>query len=239
MPKPEIILTYPLTAQMEKDLGERFVVHRWFEVGDHDRFIADRAADIRAVVTGGHLGIAPALADALPNLEIVAINGVGFDKVDLDQARRRGFRVSHTPNVLTDDVADLAVGLAIALARQVTIGDRYARDGSWSKGEMPLGHKISGRRVGVIGMGRIGRATARRFAAFDCPIAYTDQQQFDLPYDFQATPSELAADCSILVVAAAAAGTSSSMPRCLMPNPEGMLINATAAHVDEAISPKH
>lgn len=238
MQKPEIILTYPLTAHMEDELANRFVVHRWFEIGDHDRFIADKAPLIRAIVTGGHLGIAPALADALPNLEIVAINGVGYDKVDLEQARRRGFRVSHTPNVLTDDVADLAVGMTIALARQLTLGDRYVRDGRWPEGDMPLGHKISGRRVGIIGMGRIGRATARRFAAFDCSIAYTDvRRNEDLPYDFHATPAELAADCSVLVVAAAATPeTLHLVDRQVLTalGPNGWLVNvARGSLVDE------
>jgi lactate dehydrogenase-like 2-hydroxyacid dehydrogenase len=238
MQKPEIILTYPLTAQMEKELGQRFVVHRWFEIGDHNRFLASNAAKIRAVVTGGHLGVAPELADALPNLEIVAINGVGFDKVDLDQARRRGFRVSHSPNVLTDDVADLAVGLTIALARQLPAGDRYIRNGCWSQGEMPLGRKISGQRVGILGMGRIGRATARRFAAFDCTIAYTDQQRLDVPYDFHATPTGLASDCRILVVAAAATPQTFHIVNAAVLEalgPKGMLVNvARGSLVDQA-----
>ncbi len=236
--RPDLLQTFPLMPEIEAALADRFTVHRWFEIADRDAFLRDTGPRIRAVLTGGHIGLAPEIAAALPALEIVAVNGVGFDKVDLDQARSRGFRVTNTPDVLTDDVADFAIGLTIALARKIPAGERYIRDGKWAGGEMPLGRKVSGKRVGILGMGRIGRAIARRFEAFGCAIAYTGRKPQDLPYDYHPTAEALAADCEILVVAAAATPETFHAVNARVLGalgPRGMLVNiARGSLVDEA-----
>ncbi|TGT78884.1 2-hydroxyacid dehydrogenase, partial [Mesorhizobium sp. M8A.F.Ca.ET.161.01.1.1] len=108
----------------EEELAQRFTVHRLFEVSDRAAFLAEKGGAIRGVVTGGHIGLPADIGAALPKLEIVAINGVGFDKVDLAEAKRRGFRVSNTPDVLTADVADLALGLILAQARRLPQADQ-------------------------------------------------------------------------------------------------------------------
>lgn len=200
----EVLQLCPLMPALEKALEERFTVHRFFEAGDPDAFLEQNAHRLRGVVTGGHLGIPADLAARLPALEIVAINGVGFDKVDLAEARRRGVRVSNTPDVLTEDVADLAVGLSISLLRQIARGDAYVRAGRWPSGDLPLGSKVSRRRYGIFGFGRIGRAIARRLEGFDAEIAYSDRAQLDVPNPFFATPAELAAWSDVLIVAASA-----------------------------------
>jgi len=129
-------------------------------------WLAQNAKAVDGIVTGGHLGVPNPLMIALPNLKVIGINGVGFDKVDLDLARSQGVRVANTPDVLTDDVADLAVGLTFALLRRLPQSDAYLRAGRWLSGDVPLATKVSGKRIGIFGLGRIGRATARRFAGF-------------------------------------------------------------------------
>jgi lactate dehydrogenase-like 2-hydroxyacid dehydrogenase len=170
-------------------------------------WLAKHAAEVNGVVTGGHLGVPSTLMAALPNLKVIGINGVGVDKVDLELARSRGVRVTNTPDVLTDDVADLAVGLTIALWRRLPQADAHLRAGKWPSGEMPLATKISGKRIGIFGLGRIGRATAKRFAGFTDSIAYTDIVQHDVSFAYHRDVAALAAVSDVLVVCAAASAS--------------------------------
>lgn len=203
--KPDLLLTYPLMPAIEEALDARFNVHKWHLLNDQNLFLKQAGASIRAVVTGGHLGLAYSMAAAMPNLEIVAINGVGYDKVDLNQARIQGFRVTNTPGLMADDVADLAVGLMISLNRQLVQGDAYARDGRWAKhGEMQLGRKVAGSRFGIFGMGHIGTTIAKRLEGFNGTIAYSNRTQRDLPYPFYSSLEELAKASDVLIIAAAA-----------------------------------
>ncbi|MGP4724877.1 2-hydroxyacid dehydrogenase [Agrobacterium deltaense] len=235
--KPDLLQTYPLQPQTEAELQKRFRVHRWHEISDKQTFLQAEAASIKAVVTGGHIGLAPDLAACLPALEIVAINGVGFDKVDLDQARARGFRVTNTPDVLTEDVADLAIGLSIMLLRQLVSADHHVRSGEWKKAEMPLGNKASRRRYGIYGLGRIGRAIAARLEAFDAEISYFSRRKQDVAYDYHSTAVSLASACNVLIVAAAATpDTRHAINREVLEalGPDGVLVNvARGSLVDE------
>ena len=145
---------------------------------------------------------------ALPNLKVIGINGVGFDKIDLDLARSRGVRVANTPDVLTDDVADLAVGLTIALLRRLPQADAHVRAGQWPTRDIQLATKVTGKRIGIFGLGRIGRAVAKRFAGFTEAIAYTDVARQDVPFAYHPDPVSLAAASDVFVIcAAASAGT--------------------------------
>jgi lactate dehydrogenase-like 2-hydroxyacid dehydrogenase len=200
-----ILQLCPFSAYLEGALAERFDVVRWFEMdaAAQDGWLKDNAASVRAVATGGHVGCPSPLMEALPALAIVAINGVGFDKVDLDLARARGVRVTTTPGTLTDDVADLAVGLVIALLRNLPAAAEFVRRGDWPKGEVPLARKVTGRRFGIIGLGHIGQAIAARLAAFG-PIAYHGPHKKDVPYDYAADPRALADASDVLIVACAA-----------------------------------
>lgn len=235
--KPEIIQYCPLMPSLEAALAARFTVHRLFEEADETAFLASKAGDIRGFVTGGHLGLPPALGAQLPALEIVAINGVGFDKVDLVEARRRNIRVTNTPDVLTEDVADLAIGLIIALQRQIVAGDGHVRAGKWPQGDLKLGAKVSRRRVGIFGLGRIGRAIARRLEGFDADLAYCNRSRQDVPYAYEATAEALAARSEVLVVAAAASGETRNIigPAVFEAlGPKGLLVNvARGSLVDE------
>ena len=201
-------------------------------------WLAAHGAKVEGVVTGGHLGIPAGLLTALPNLRIVGINGVGFDKVDLELARSRGVRVSNTPDVLTDDVADLAVGLTLSLLRRLPHAHAHVRAGRWPAGELPLARKLSGKRVGIVGLGRIGRAAAKRFAGFTDHISYTDVARQEVPFAFHPDAVSLARTVDVLVVCAAA----SSSTRKLIGRevfealgPDGVLVNvARGSIVDEA-----
>ncbi|PRD44766.1 dihydrofolate reductase [Phyllobacterium phragmitis] len=233
----DILQLCPLMPSLEAELASRYTVHRWFEADDQPAFLKENAANIRGAVTGGHVGIANALADVLPNLEIVAINGVGFDKVDLERARKHGIRVSNTPDVLTADVADLAIGLIIAQARQMALADAHVRTGDWPKAELGLGTRVSGRRTGIFGLGRIGKAIARRLEGFDAEIAYCGRVRQDVPYGYCATLEELARNCDVLIIAAAASAKTYHAVNAGVIDalgPKGVLVNvARGSLVDE------
>ncbi|MGH8326039.1 MAG: 2-hydroxyacid dehydrogenase [Steroidobacteraceae bacterium] len=232
----EALQMCPFSPFLERELRARFELHRWFEVAERDRFAWGRAHAVRAVVTGGHIGISPDLMARLPRLGIVAINGVGFDKVDLEEARRRGIRVSITPNVLTDDVADLAVGLIIALLRDLPASERHVREGLWPTGERPLSRKVSGRRFGIIGLGNIGAAIAARLTPFGS-IAYCDVQPKQASYEFVASTVQLARQSEVLILATTAnASTRKLVGREVLEalGPNGYLVNvARGSLVDE------
>ena len=163
------------------------VVH-WPEPAAREDWLARHGAAVRAVVTGGHLGIDTALAERLPALGIVAINGVGFDRVDLDAMKRLGVRVSNTPDVLTDDVADLAIALMLNVMRGLPAVERHVRDGLWPEAQPALTRRASGLRYGIVGLGRIGQAIARRLAGFGGSIAYTGPNRKETPHQYHEAP---------------------------------------------------
>jgi D-3-phosphoglycerate dehydrogenase len=179
----------------------RYVVHKLWEAADRDRMIAANEGTIRAIATRGELGASADLMKRLPKLEIVSCYGVGTDAIDLGYAKANGIKVTNTPDVLTADVADMAIGLLFSVARKMPQADRFVRDGSWARGNMPLVTRVSGKSVGVVGMGRVGAAVAMRLAAFDCRIAYLDLgRRTDLPYEFVPDLVELASQVEFLVV---------------------------------------
>ncbi|WP_421376756.1 2-hydroxyacid dehydrogenase [Paraburkholderia sp. DD10] len=208
--KPNILQLNPILIPAINDtLGERYTVHRLFEQHDKDAFIREHGASIRGVITGGHTGISNDLIARLPALEVIAVNGVGTDAVDLAFARARGIPVTATFGALTEDVADLAIGLMLAVCREICTGNDFVKTGNWKKnphpGALPLSHRFSGKRVGIVGMGKVGRAIAQRACAFGCPIAYTDLRRMeDVPHQFVPDLLALARGCDILVLAAAA-----------------------------------
>jgi hydroxypyruvate reductase len=160
---------------------------------------------IRAVATDGTVGMSAAMMDALPDLEMVAVHAVGYDKVDLAHAATRGIRVTNTPDVLTEDVADLAIGLMLAVGRRIPAHDAYVRAGRWAReGYPPLTHTVSGRRIGILGLGRIGHAIALRAAPFAGDLAYFSRQpKADTPWRHVGDPVALAAQVDVLIVAVA------------------------------------
>lgn len=236
--KPEILLVESMMPDIEAALDAGYTVHRLAGAPDRDRLVAEVGPRVRAVVTGGGTGVSNAIMDACPNLGIVAINGVGTDAVDLKHAAGRGVRVTNTPDVLTDDVADLAIGLMIAGSRRMMVGDRFVRAGRWPGGGLPLARKVTGKRLGILGLGRIGMAIAQRAAGFGMDIAYTNRKpRSDVSYRFVASPVDLARESDILIVAASAGPDARNMVnRAVIEalGPDGLLVNvARGAVVDE------
>jgi lactate dehydrogenase-like 2-hydroxyacid dehydrogenase len=183
------------------ELEATYTVHRFWECADKDRFLADFGNTIRAIATRGELGASAELMRSLPNLAIVSCYGVGTDAIDLAYARERGIRVTNTPDVLTEDVADIALGLLLAAARHIPQADAFVRSGQWGKTSMPLVTRVSGKRLGIVGMGRIGQAIARRAAAFGCDIRYFSRNpQPQVSHGFEPDLVALAEWCEFLVV---------------------------------------
>ncbi len=160
------------------------------------------APEVRAIAASGDSRVPAALIARLPALEVISVMGVGYDGVDVAAARSRGVMVTHTPDVLNDEVADTALGLMLCAARQLPQADRWVREGRWvSEGPMPLTRSLSGKRLGLVGMGRIAKAIARRAQAFGMPIAYTARSaKPELPFRFVPDVAALAADSDFLVV---------------------------------------
>jgi lactate dehydrogenase-like 2-hydroxyacid dehydrogenase len=194
----EIMQVSPLPPFMMNALQQAdYIVH------DHTH-IKDPGAlsKVTALVGTGAAKVDKKLLTMLPNVKLIAICGVGYDGVDVAVAKEKGIVVTHTPGVLTDDVADLAMGLVLSIGRRIPQADKFVRNGDWVDDAFALTHTVSGARLGIVGMGRIGRAIAKRAAAFDMSIAYTGRQaKADVPYVFYKTVTELAAAVDYLVVA--------------------------------------
>ncbi|MDH4762100.1 lactate dehydrogenase-like 2-hydroxyacid dehydrogenase [Pseudomonas oryzihabitans] len=200
-----LLLTQAVPAPIDARLRAAYEIHRLDLAEDPEALLDEVAPRIRGVVTGGARGCARTLMDRLPRLEIVAVAGVGTDAVDLDEAARRGIRVTTTPGVLTDDVADMALGLLLMTLRDLGLGERLVRAGQWGQTAQALARKVTGIRLGIIGLGQVGRAIARRATAFDMRIAYADPQaQLQLPYRHEPDLLALARDSDALILAASA-----------------------------------
>jgi lactate dehydrogenase-like 2-hydroxyacid dehydrogenase len=231
----------PLLQQPLQAAGSGFVLHDLAAgaTGADAAAVAAVAPRVRAITLGGD-GRAPAeLIAACPKLEIISVMGVGYDGVDVAAAKARGVMVTHTPDVLNDEVADTAIGLMLCAARQLPAADRYVRSGQWLKGPMPLARKMSGARLGIVGMGRLGKAIAQRAKAFNMAIAYTARSaKPDLPYRYFPSAEALAAAVDFLVVITpGGAGTRHLVNAAVLKalGKKGVLVNvARGSVVDEA-----
>lgn len=197
----EIIMTGALMPYAADQLKARFTVHELFNAPDQAAMLAEVGGRVRGVAGGGsHIRIDGSLFDALPNLEIVSNFGVGYDNVDAATAGKRGLVVTNTPDVLSDEVADLAIGLLLATVRQLPQVDRYLRAGKWLSGAYPLTTSLRKRSIGIVGLGRIGKAVAHRLEAFGVPIAYHGRsRQADVAYRYYPSLLEMAADVDTLI----------------------------------------
>lgn len=236
---PEILLIRQSRPDVAGRLAERFRLHRLEEAADRAAFLGKVGPRIRALAVGAMCPIDAGLFDRLPRLEIVASFGVGYDTIDVGEARRRGIVVTHTPDVLSDEVADLALGLLLATLRRIPQADRYLRVGRWREGSFPLTTSLRERRVGILGLGRIGRAIARRLEGFDVAIAYHGRtRQPDVTYAYHDSLLGLARAVDVLIVAAPGGpGTSGLVDAAVLAalGPEGVVVNiARGSVIDEA-----
>lgn len=231
--KPQVLQLNPILIPAINDqLASLYEVHKYFELADPAGWLQAHGASVDAVVTGGHTGIARDMLEQMPGLKVVAVNGVGTDAVDLAYCRSRGLPVTATLGALTEDVADLAIGLLIAACRNLCAGDRFVRDGQWERfpqpSAIPLARRFSGMRVGIVGMGRVGRAVAVRAAAFGCPILYTDLRAMDdVAHRFVPKLLDLAHEVDALVLCAAADSAEGIVNAAVLDalGPRGFLVN--------------
>lgn len=235
--KPDILLVEPMMQFIEDKLDAAYTVHRMYEPGEEASLEA-ALPRIRAVATGGGSGIANEWIERLPALGVIAINGVGTDKVDLGFARSRNIDVTTTPGVLTDDVADTGIALMLAVLRHVAKGDAFVRDGRWGREPFPLGHSPKGKRIGILGLGQIGKAFGRRAEAFGMSVRYWNRSPVkDTTWKSCASPVALAEDSDVLcVIIAATAETRDIVNAEVLKalGSEGLLINiARGTVVDE------
>ncbi len=207
---------------------------------ERERFLADNGPAVTVILASGGRGLDDELFAALPNLGAIANNGAGVDNIDLAAAGRRGIGVSNTPDVLSDTVADTAIGLMLMCLRRFGAADRFVREGRWAtEGVFPYARDLTGSTVGILGLGRLGAAVATRLLAFDCTIAYHNRRRIEgSPYRYADSARELAESVDILMVATAGGkDTEKLVDREVLTalGPQGYLINiARGSVVDEA-----
>lgn len=240
MTKPDILQVGYYPEWDQRPLDEAFNMHKYFEASDQSAFLAQVGPNIKGIATRGELGTTQEMLDACPNLEIVSVYGVGYDAVDVTTCTARGIAVTNTPDVLTNDVADLGVAMMLAHSRGMIGASEWVRDGSWEKqGLYPLQSRVWGKKVGVLGLGRIGFEVAKRLAGFDLDIAYSDVSAKDYAPDwtFIQDPVALAQHADFLFVTlAASANTRHIVGKNVLAalGPDGMVINISrAANIDE------
>ncbi len=240
MAKIEILQVgaYPEWDQVPLDAA--FTAHRYFEAGDKAALLAQVGPQVRAIATRGDLGANAEMIAACPNLEVIAVYGVGYDAVDMASCKARGIRLANTPDVLTKDVADLGVAMMLTQSRGMVGAQTWVQDGSWAaKGGYPLQNRVWGKKAGILGLGRIGFEVGRRLAGFDMEIAYCGPTEKDYAqgWTYMKSVVDLAAHSDFLFVTlAASAATRHIVSRQVIAalGPQGMLINISrAANIDE------
>jgi lactate dehydrogenase-like 2-hydroxyacid dehydrogenase len=201
MAQPDILVTASLPPFLSEPLKADYRCHDYNAASHKPGLLAAEGTRIRGLVQGGGTVTPPTLLDALPKLEIISVFGVGYDGVPVDYCRQRAIKVTNTPDVLTDDVADVAVGLIMMTGRGFVRLNRFVHAGEWEKRGPELTTKLSGKRVGILGLGRIGKAIAERVRALGMDVSYTGRNRQDVPYRFVPALKALAAESDFLVVA--------------------------------------
>jgi lactate dehydrogenase-like 2-hydroxyacid dehydrogenase len=236
--KQPLLITGPMYPPTLAELEQAYEAQRLWSAPDRAALLAAVADKVTAVASSNSGGIDAATIARLPKLKVIAHFGVGYDTVDVDAAKARGIDVTNTPDVLTEEVADLAMALLLATVRRVPQGDRHVREGKWLKGPMALTESLQGRTLGVIGMGRIGRAIARRAEAFNLRVAYQGpRRKAELAWPWFADPAALAKESDLLMVACPGGeATRGLVSRSVIDalGPQGFLVNiARGSVVDE------
>jgi len=236
--KPTVLCATPLIGYAIGKLEADYDFHRLDTAADRDRLLQEVGPSVRAIVTDGQADAA--LMAACPKLEIVSSFGVGYDGVDVAYAEEKNIAVCNTPDVLNDEVANTAILLLLAVGRRLVAYDRYVRDGRWAnEGSPPLTRGLAGKRVGIVGLGRIGKTISDKLQAFGCTIAYHGRsEQAGVTYPFHGDLVELAKNSdALIIITPGGAGTRHMVNRAVLEalGPDGMLVNvARGSVVDEA-----
>ena len=223
----EILVTASLPPFLAEPLQADYACHDYHAAPDKRGLLAAVGAAVRGLVQGGGSVTPEELLETLPRLEIISVFGVGYDGVPIDYCRRRGIKVTNTPDVLTDDVADVATGLVLMTGRGFAAAERFVRRGEWRRRGPVLTSRIGGRSAGILGLGRIGKAIARRLAALGMDIAYTGRRaQPDVPWRYVADLAALAAEVDFLIVACPVPPTT----RMWLSSPRAVVANLILGH---------
>jgi hydroxypyruvate reductase len=199
--KADIIFTGKGHAGTQAILQEEFICHKLFEAADKAAFLKELSTKVRGLATFGTLPVDGKLMDALPKLEIISNFGVGVDAINLDDAKKRKIIVTNTPDVLNECVADTAIALVLNTLRKLPQSDAYLRGGNWAaKGPYPLATSLGGKTLGILGLGRIGEAIAKRAIAMGMKIRYHNRSKKDVAYPYDADPVTLAKNSDVLMV---------------------------------------
>jgi lactate dehydrogenase-like 2-hydroxyacid dehydrogenase len=238
MSKPHILIMGPYLPPLMQELEKAYETHCYWQIEDQAGFLKSHGTKIKAIATRGDVGASAELLQALPNLEFIAVFGVGVDAIDVAGAKARNIPITITSGVLHEDVADLAFALMLGIARQIPAGDTFVRSGKWAANSFPVVPRLYGKRIGILGMGQIGQAIAKRAEGFAMKISYhTRSKRDDVNYAYHATPEALAKDSDFLVAALSggkptAGIVSADVLKALGPN--GFFINiARGSVVDE------
>lgn len=239
----EILQTQKLLASCEEALAARYTVHKLHEAADKDALLAKVRDAVRGVATMGWAEAA--LMDALPALEIISSFGVGYDGVDTTAAKHRNIRVTNTPDVLNDAMAEITIGLMISLARRLPQGDRFVRAGKWSANKGPTGNfglfsELNGKTLGILGLGRIGKEIAARAQAMRMRVVYHGRhKQPDEPFVYYDKLVDMARDVDwLVIIAPGGKSTERIVNRDVLEalGPDGFLVNmARGTLVDEPV----
>lgn len=233
--KKHILQTAKLSPKLDADLDIEFCVHRQWEHEDIHSYLAEHGRQIEGIATCAPVGVSNELMELLPQLKVISSRGVGLDKIDFDLARQKGIQVSGTPGVLTDCVADLGFALLLDVGRQVSASDRYVRNGQWLTDKYPLTTGVSGKKLGIVGLGQIGRGVACRAAGFHMDIRYTDRSALaDVSYLFEPSLCELAQWADYLVVTVSGGPSTRHMISAEVIDalgPDGFLVNISRGSV--------
>lgn len=238
--KPEIIVVGKIFARTQASLDREFTCHRLYEAADRDVFLKQHAPNVRALATFAASGANAKLMDALPNLEIIANFGVGVDAIDLAAAKKRGVIVTNTPDVLNECVADTAMALVLNTLRQFPQSQSYLRAGYWAtRGGYPLTTSLGGKTLGVLGLGRIGEAIAKRAVAFGMHIRYHNRSRKAVSFPYDADPVALAGNSDVLLAATPGGAETSKIINAKVLDalgPQGYVVNiARGSVIDEPV----
>jgi len=237
--KPEILVTAKGHAGTQATLEQEFVCHKLHEARDRAAFLKDISARVRAVASFGPTPVDGALMDALPKLEIVSNFGVGVDQIDLDAAKKRNVIVTNTPDVLNECVADTAIALVLCTLKKLPQSDAYARAGKWLQAPFPLTTSMGGKTLGILGLGRIGDAIAKRAIACGMKIRYHNRRKKDVEFPYDPDPVTLAKNSDVLMIVTPGGAETQNLVSTKVLDavgPKGYVINiARGSVVDEPV----
>jgi len=238
--KPDIVLTTRIFPPTQAILEKEFTCHKLHGASDREALLKEVAPRVRAVATFGAAGANAQLMDALPKLELISNFGVGVDAIDLDAANKRGIIVTNTPDVLNDCVADTAMALTLNVMRKYPQAEAYLRSGFWAaRGDYPLTTSLGGKSMGILGLGRIGEAIAKRALAFGMKIRYHNRSRKDVPYPYDADAVALAKNSDVLMIATPGGSATKAMVGAKVLDalgPKGYVVNiARGSVIDEPV----